>query len=301
MNNLKRRLIALAALMCVALTSVTGCSKAKDDSKSESGKSGSSQGQAADEAPLVVAPFTWSANEEGDDPLDTPDPEAPEGDKTEDPTASSEKTTEVEAVTDASGQPVTEFVTATDAQGQPVTNAQGQPVTEAVQVTTIVESAAQATTKAYTAATTGMYAMWIDISKDDNFYFNDSFVKVTFKVKDGIPDGKYDIKLTADLSTIAGVSLKPDYLIDGSITVGKNASAANNSASGDGFIIYGDNISAKQGDTVEYCINMKNNPGLAGLVVWFYYDKNAFEIVDCVPDGEFAEIAARTAQIGSQN
>ncbi|MBR6242075.1 MAG: hypothetical protein IKQ90_01125 [Ruminococcus sp.] len=182
MNNFKRRLIALAALMCVALTSVTGCSKAKDDSKSESGKSGSSQGQEADEAPLVVAPFTWSANEEGDDPLDTPDPEAPEGDKTEDPTASSEKTTEVEAVTDASGQPVTEFVTATDAQGQPVTNAQGQPVTEAVQVTTIVESAAQATTKAYTAATTGMYAMWIDISKDDNFYFNDSFVKVGERV-----------------------------------------------------------------------------------------------------------------------
>lgn len=306
MNNFKKRFIAIAALLCVALTSVTGCS-GKNES-SEGGNSGGKSGNSAsEEAPVVVAPFTWAANDtEDENPLDTPDPEAPTGDSAEDPTkASGEETTEYKAVVDENGEPVTEVVTATDAQGQPVTDAKGEPVTEVVPVTTVVQAATQAatreTTKAYTAATTGMYAMWIDISKDENFFFNDSFIRVTFKVKDNIPDGNYSINLTSDLSSIAGVSIKPDYLINGSVTVGKNATAVQGNIPSDGLVIYGDNITAKQGDTVDFCINMKNNPGLAALVVWFYYDKNAFEIVDCTPDGEFAEIAARTAQIGSKD
>ena len=86
--------------------------------------------------------------------------------------------------------------------------------------------------------------------------------------------------------------------MNGSIKVGDVAADSVDPSSMNGFAIYGDKLSAKQGDTIEFCINMKDNPGLAALCVWYYYDSNAFEIIDCVPDGEFAEISRNSTQMG---
>ena len=246
-----------------------------------------------------------------------------------------EVTTELVAVLDSNGEPVTEVVEATNNKGEKVTEAGGQPVTEVVPKVQVVEvtkasdekstgyvatgnvnGESDKTTKAsttdenknsdnsdsnnnssdYTPHTEGMYAMWIDISKNENFVFNDSFVKMSFKVKENTPDGTYNITIVPDLSSIAGVTITPDNVYSGAITV--NGSAETVDVSGDsGFVIYGDKVSAKQGDTVDLCLKMKNNPGLAALCVWFYYDSNAFELVDCAPDGEFAEVAGNKTQI----
>ena len=154
-------------------------------------------------------------------------------------------------------------------------------------------------TSSYTPHTDGMYAMWIDISKNEDFFFNDSFVKIKFKVKEDIPDGDYNITIVPDLSSIKGVTVKPDNVYSGTITVGGSAGTVDVSGE-QGLVIYGDKVSANKGDTVELCLNMKNNPGLAALCVWFYYDSNALEMIDCVPDGEFAEIAGDKTQIDTK-
>ena len=68
----------------------------------------------------------------------------------------------------------------------------------------------------------------------------------------------------------------------------------------DGITVYADNISAKAGDTIDYYLNLKNNPGLAAILVWFYYDKNAMEVLSVEPAGEFLEVSQGDTQVGTR-
>ena len=156
-------------------------------------------------------------------------------------------------------------------------------------------------TSEYVSNTKGMYAMWIDISKNEDFVFNGSVIKVTFKVKENAPDGIYNISLNPDLSSIEGVTINPDTILNGSIKVGDGTADSVDPSSMNGYAIYGDNLTAKQGDTVEFSINMKDNPGLAAMVMWYYYDSNALEVINCVPDGEFAEVSSNSTQTGEKS
>ena len=254
---------------------------------------------------------------------------------------SAEATTEKPVTTAyIAGEPITEVVTVTEANGEAVTEADGQAVTEvkiianATPETPVTNAPANndtgnstpdgnaqnpetsaensqnpeqtptnapEATSEYVSNTKGMYAMWIDISKNEDFVFNDSIIKVTFKVKENAPDGIYNISLSPDLSSIEGVTIRPDTILNGSIKVGDGSAEAVDPSSMDGFAIYGDNVSAKQGDTVEFSINMKDNPGLAAMVMWYYYDSNALEVVNCVPDGEFAEVSNNSTQTGEKS
>lgn len=307
MKNFKKRLIALVALTCVALSAFAGCAGKENSSKNESS-----------EEPVNAVPFQWGGEDDDitmdgveinkDDPVKA---DHVEPSKSSDESSSSNESSKSEEGTTGyvAGEPVTEIVPVTEANGEPVTQADGQPVTE---VKTITNSTPQPdnssgnnnsnvksnTDSDYVSNTKGKYAMWIDISKDENFVFNDSFIRVTMKVKDDAPNGIYDISIDPDLSSIAGVSIIPDTIMNGSIKVGDVAADAVDPSTMNGFAVYGDQISAKQGDTIEFCINMKDNPGLAALCVWYYYDSNAFEIIDCVPDGEFAEVSRSSTQMG---
>ncbi|MDE6798104.1 MAG: hypothetical protein K2J36_08860, partial [Ruminococcus sp.] len=228
------------------------------------------------------------------------------------------------------GEPITDLVTVTEANGQAVTEANGQPVTEVkiianatpetpatnapennnTENSTPDENAqnpeqtptnAPEATSEYISNTKGMYAMWIDISKKtENFVFNGSVIKITFKVKETAPDGIYNISLSQDLSSIDGDIVNPDTILNGSIKVGDGTAEAVDPSSMNGFTIYGDKVSAKQGDTVEFSINMKDNPGLAAMIMWYYYDSNALEVVNCVPDGEFADVSNNSTQTGEK-
>ncbi len=309
MKNFKKRLIALIALTCVALSAFAGCSNKENSSKNESS-----------EEPNLVTPFQWGGGEDDDDiTMDGVEINKDDPVKADhvDPSKSSdddESSKSEEGTTGyVAGEPVTEIVPVTEANGEPVTQADGQPVTE---VRTVTNSTPQPdnssnnnnsnsnnnvgsnTDSNYVSNTKGKYAMWIDISKNEDFVFNDSFIRVTLKVKDDAPNGIYDISIDPDLSSIAGVTIVPDTIMNGSIKVGDVAADAVDPSSMNGFAVYGDKISAKQGDTIDFCINMKDNPGLAALCVWYYYDSNAFEIIDCVPDGEFAEISRNSTQMG---
>ncbi|MDE5769999.1 MAG: hypothetical protein K2I06_00005 [Ruminococcus sp.] len=311
MKNFKKRLIALVALTCVALSAFAGCSD----------KEISSENDESSIEPVTAVPFQWGGDDDDitidgveinqDDPVKA-DHVATSKSSDESSSDDSEKSKDEENTTGyVAGEPVTEIVPVTEANGEPVTQADGQPVTEVKTITNSTPQPNNSSNNAnsnnnvssntdanYVSNTKGKYAMWIDISKDEDFVFNDSFIRVTLKVKDDAPDGIYDISIDPDLSSIAGVSIIPDTIMNGSIKVGDVSADAVDVSSMNGFAIYGDKLSAKQGDTIDFCINMKDNPGLAALCVWYYYDSNAFEIIDCVPDGEFAVISRNSTQIG---
>lgn len=327
MNNFKKRLIALVSLTCVALSMFTGCADSESDDSKKSKSSESSQAEEIE--PMTAFPFKWGSAEDGgltiegvdinqDDPVKADHVDATKAETTDE---NKEATTAYIA-----GEPVTEIVNVTEANGEAVTEADGQPVTEVKIITNATpepadnnsgnnnnsetpatdaanagaENAETQPASEYVSNTKGMYAMWIDISKNEDFYFNDSIIKITFKVKEDAPDGIYNISLNPDLSSIEGKSITPDTVLNGSIQVGSGSAGAADQAL-NGFSVYGDNITAKQGDTVEFSINMKDNPGLAALVMWYYYDSNALEVIDCVPDGEFAEVSKNSTQTGEKS
>jgi len=319
MNNFKKRIIALVALTCVALSAFAGCADNESDGDS-SKKSKKNESSQSSEEPMTAMPFRWGSESDNGITIDGVDINKDDPVKADhvDPTKASSETSEADTATDTTayiaGEPVTEIVTVTDANGQAVTEAGGQPATEVKTITNATPepttgnntnnnddttaTVANNTDAEYVSNTKGMYAMWIDISKNENFVFNDSVIKVVFKVKDTAPDGVYDISISPDLSSIEGVTIDADTIVNGSIKIGDGSADVVDPSTMNGFAVYGNHVTAKQGDTVEFSINMKDNPGLAAFCMWYYYDSNALEVIDCYPDGEFAEVSKNSTQTG---
>ncbi|WP_028516749.1 dockerin type I domain-containing protein [Ruminococcus flavefaciens] len=150
----------------------------------------------------------------------------------------------------------------------------------------------------YVSKTDSRYCFWLDISKNKDFVFNDDFIEVCFRLKDNIPEKDYAVRFSTDFSTVFGNSLVPDKVIQGNIRVGGDIEPQDVSSE-TGFVAYGDNVSAKPGEKVRYRINLKNNPGMAAMLVWVYFDSNAMEVEEIIPSGEFAEFAD-TASTGEK-
>ena len=290
MTDIRKKAIALAAVACVAITSAASCSK-KGASSSNSGTSAGSNSSSQSSAnggptlenienasgAVVITPFqTGSPADLANTGLTPPDTDIDLD--SDDPQT---KTTT---------QPATEIVEVTEANGEKATDANGAVVTQVVTKPTEASSD-------YKSKTDSRYCMWIDISKDSDYVFNGDFIEVVFKLKDNIPNKDYPVRFNPDFSTIAGKSISPDSVIQGNIRVGGTIDDQDVSSE-TGFVAYGDNVSAKAGDEVTYHINLKNNPGLAAMLVWVYYDSNAMEVEGIYPSGEFAKFA-RT-QTGSK-
>ena len=324
MKTLKQRIIAIAALTCVAMSAFTSCSDKSSSSKHAAADVGSDKDieiVTNEDGYMVAAPFQVITPEDGKVNLNGIDINAPDptraattekSDKTTTKVitlANGEEATEIVTELDENNQPVTEYVTVTDASGQVVTEAGGQPVTEAVVVTkavpateTVVVSdsdATEAETKPadYQSKTETKYIFWMNIDKDIDFDFEGQFVKLTFQVKADAPNGEYPITIDPDISTVAGKSLNREInVLNGCVNVGGTATPQN--ITSDGISVYADNVSAKPGDTVDLYFNIKNNPGVAAVMMWFSYDANALECKKVVATGDFADIAI--PQVGSQ-
>ena len=289
MKNFAKRIVAIFAVLAVAATTFAGCTK-----KEETSTTG-----APTKYPFEIGEAADNALTPGDPNLDlnAEDPVAPATEAEAEP--ATEIATEIEEATEADGQAATQYVAATEADGQEATDAQGAVVTEAVKVTNVVTSVVtkpveKATTPAYVAKEAGRYAMWLDISEDKNFFFENEMITAKFKVKEGIPDGDYKIKISPDLSDVAGVAIYPEKTIDGTIRVNNGTIEAVDVSKETGMVFYGDNIACKQGDTFDFNINIKNNSGLVAFCIWFYFDSNAFEFIEAHPSGEFEAIARNT-------
>ena len=295
MTDFRKKAIALAAVACVAITSAASCAMKEAGSSTGSNKTSSgnsanssSQQDSADISTLenienasgavVVTPVQTGSRADlagqgitppvGNVDLDSADPQ-----------------------TKSTTQAATEVVEVTEANGEKATDANGAVVTQIVTKDT-------SSSENYTSKTDSRYCMWLDISKDTDYIFNNDFIEVVFKLKDNIPEKDYAVNFNPDFATVAGKSLAPDKVIQGKIRVGGSIDPQDVSSE-NGFVAYGDNVSAKPGDEVVYHINLKNNPGLAAMLVWVYYDSNAMEVKEIYPSGEFSEFAKRT-QTGSK-
>ena len=318
MKNINKRIVAIAALLCVAMTGIVGCSSGSSNNNSTGSSSKEAAGNSASDsesptlseeelAAIMHSPFKFGGADDADAPaFSAPDADINGADPTK-PADGAKDTTKVEEVTDADGQPVTQMVIVTDEKsGQPVTDANGATATEPVKVTTIVNVSGEDKTpdvkpgSDYTPKTDSRYTLWYDISKDKDFLFEDDFIEVVFKVKEGIPDGDYKIQIVPDLSDIKGTVIQPAKVLEGTIRVNNGEIQPTDVSGENGFIFYGDNVACKQGDEITYHINVKNNSGIAGFVVWFKFDSNALEVKDCYPCGAFADLA-RSSEFGGGN
>ena len=290
MTNFRKKAIALAAVACVAVTSAASCSKkqASSTNNGTSAESNSSSQAASNNMPtlenienasgaVVVTPFQTGT------PADIANLglTAPNGIDLDSDDPQTKSTT----------QAATEVVEVTQANGEKVTDANGAVVTEIVTKTT--EASGE-----YTSKTDSRYCMWLDISKDSDYVFNGDFIEVVFKLKDNIPNKDYPVRFNPDFASVAGKSVSPDKVIQGNIRVGGDIEEQNVSSE-TGFVAYGDNVSAKPGDEITYHINLKNNPGLAAMLVWVYFDTNAMEVEGIYPSGEFEKFAS-TATTGEK-
>lgn len=286
MNNSKKRAIALSAILCAALAVSAGCSNKNNSS----------------EEPITGTPFTHGKASDGVTySIDTPSV-TPEG-----------SDTSIEVVTDAAGQPVTEVVygtetvvqPVTDEAGEPVTDEAGEPVTEEVVQTatqsngeletSVVQVTTEVTNTSANAVMDGVYTMWVDISKNENYFFNGDMIVATFKVKDNAPAGDYTIRVATDFATVAGQSVYTAENFNGTIRVGNGSIDVDDHASDDRFIYYAKNASCNAGDEVQVYFGVRNNPGVVAFNNWFYYDTNVFEFIDVTPTGEYADIAKNTS------
>lgn len=285
--NKKFRFAAAAAASVLAAAMFTGCA---DKTKNESSNQTS-------EEPLLEMPLEFGYNNNsGNNDLVAADPTKASGEEqsyvvvTD---ASGQPVTEYITVTEANGEPKTEFVEVTDANGEVVKDENGEPKTEVVNVTEAVEKTEPAEDSSYKPNIDSAYIMWADISKWEDYVFNDEFFAVTFKVKDTAKDGVYDIKITdGQFSCIlnGGTTVVADNIMDGKVFVSTDAEAQP-TVPDSGFSVYTDYVACKQGDEIVVRFSMKNNPGLVGMLIWFDYDKNALEIVKGKAAGDYADIA----------
>lgn len=321
MKSIMKKIIAVFAVLCVTAASFASCSSSKEESSQSSEKTTLSQeeidglmrqplsiGEASDGQNIAVDP---NANLDAEDPV-AESTTTTEAATTADTTKKADiaPVTTIENVTDDKGETVTTVVEVTDANGEVQTDADNKPVTEVVPVTkiaTVTTEASEeetteeetttkeaATESSYQAKNDGRYAMWLDVSKDANFFFEGDMLEITFKVKEDIPDGDYKIRISPDLSDVTGTTVNPDKVIEGTIRVNNGEIDAADVSSETGLVFYGDNVACKQGDEITFHINIKNNPGLVAFVIWFYFDSNALEYVDAHACGEYEEIAKQT-------
>lgn len=274
----------IAAILLVAVMGITlsGCSNDKDsvESASNSAAEVSDNGdannnnensgedsEAGDESDVEVeteedptgilvqdATFIWgtdagSGNDDTQDPTEAPEPEV---------------------------IVVTEYVAVTEAGGEQATDAAGETVTEVVTQT-------QTEAVTYVPAMDNFRSYWLDMVKRNGEYnkvFNGEFLVVTFKIKEGTPDGNYPI-VFGEQDFVNWEEEQLDVkTVDGYVTVGDAIPTAAGQAQPGQFTIQAKGVTGKAGDEVEVVFNVNDNPGLVGYVFNFEYDTNALEIVD---------------------
>ena len=192
-------------------------------------------------------------------------------------------------VTDAAGQSVTEWVVVEtrEIQTQPqqdATEAQQTPVTEAPPAP--APTPAPETEAAYTPTYDTCKAYWLDMSKQEDYFFNGEFLTITFEVNKDIPDGNYPVSIaTTDIASWDLVKYDP-VCINGEIAVG-GTPAEQDAISDKDFCLKVNSAAAKQGEIVTMTIDLANNPGFCAFVLDIQYDSSAMTIVEAEGGKDF--------------
>lgn len=277
MKSLRARIAAILLVAAMGVT-LTACSK---DDADKSSVSNSGNAEVSDNGENNNAD---NSNGGADAPTEDPTaflkqeitfgmaPGETADDQTQDPT---EAATEAPA---AAPQTiiVTEKVVVTEAGGATVTDAKGQKVTEVV-------TQVQTEAVPYVPAPKSEPIYWLNMTKGSNGeydkVFNGDIMTIEFRIKEGTPDGNYPIMLTS-----------PDFVnweeeqldiktVGGYVTVGDAVPTQPDQVQPGQFTISSTSVSGKVGDTIKVVINISDNPGLVGMVVFVEYDSAALEVV----------------------
>lgn len=302
MSNFRKKAIALASVICVALTSFASCAEPNSEKDKKDNTENTTQSAEVDANNSDAGNGADSGNANGNDSgndsgnssgnnnsADNKDSNGGKSDSNNTPTLAHVDNDKGNTIITPfqSGSPADLAAAGISLPGGDVDLNSEDPTSK------------NEDGSSYVSKTDSRYCLWIDISKDKDYVFNDEFIEVYFKLKKDIPEKDYAVRFKTDFSSIEGASLTPDKIIQGNIRVGGDIEAQNVSSE-NGFVAYGDNVSAKAGDEVCYRINLKNNPGMAAMLVWVYFDSNAMEVEDVIPAGEFADIAGASATSGSK-
>ena len=135
--------------------------------------------------------------------------------------------------------------------------------------------------------------LWFDSGLQSDLIFDGETLLFTFKIKDDAEEGTYPINFTrTDIANYGSKTVSSQILdvkaINGSVTVDGDAKK-DETSSGSGFIMTASNESGKPGDEITVTVNLKNNPGFAGLDIHLQYDSNALEIVKTGTGKDFKE------------
>lgn len=278
MKSLRARIAAILLVAAMGV-SLTACKNNDADNSSVSG----GNAEVSDNGDNSNA----GENSAEADNSENADPDAP----TEDPTAflkqeitfgmapgeeeETQDATEAPASTQAQAAQtniVTQKVVVTEAGGAAVTEANGQQKTEIV---TSVEEVAPT----YVPAPKSEPIYWLDMTKSSDWVFNGDIMTIEFKIKEGTPDGNYPLMLTS-----------PDFVnwdeeqlsvktVGGYVTVGNATPTQADQVQPGQFTVSTTSAKGNAGDTVKISVNLSDNPGLVGMVVFFEYDSNALEVI----------------------
>lgn len=233
--------------------------------------------------------------------------------------------TEADAAEDAAEtetviEEVTEFVEVTEDGGQPVTDAEGAAQTQPLVVETRLSVVSNnnggsgngnagnsgnsgnnnsgnndnnnnggnsgGNTQTYTPVYDTCKAYWLDMSQMGDYDFNGEFLKITFQVKDNIPQGSYPVSIaTTDIASWDLVKYEP-VKIDGEVAV-DSVVADQQDITGSDFTLKVNSTSAKPGDLATVIVDLENNPGFCGFVIDIQYDSNALSIVEASAGSDF--------------
>ncbi|MBR5371792.1 MAG: hypothetical protein IK130_06230 [Oscillospiraceae bacterium] len=180
--------------------------------------------------------------------------------------------TEPPVVTTMIGEDGKAYVAKTDINGTNVTQADGALATELFTGTVVSASYVED----YVPDMKTYLSMWIDTSKRDDYKFDGEFLVYEIKVKDDAKDGVYPIDFYhLDFANYAGDTL-PAYSNYGYICI--NSSKPSSETKLDGLTLVPEIVEAKPGDTIQYKVNIAQNPGICGFVLRMHYDSKAFEV-----------------------
>ncbi|MBR3267119.1 MAG: hypothetical protein IKI58_00060 [Oscillospiraceae bacterium] len=278
MNTLKR----YAALLLAGsmLLPAFACSKGKNDSSSSAGDSSSSSdfAQMFDEKNMVT-----DANGAPNFMLDFNDNIA--GVNDEDAINA--------IVTTIRGDDGKIYVPRTDINGTTVTQADGKPVTDVYTGTTLATTYASPD---YVPKFRNYMALWLDISKGENFVFDGNLLEYEMEIAQDAPSGVYPIEFTLiDMGDYDGKGFKQVDWNPGYVCINADEPTRNDVDNGN-LTLTAETISAKPGETARMKVKITNNTGIVAFRIMIRFDSNVISIKNAGAGKDLASFATLTAR-----
>ena len=187
------------------------------------------------------------------------------------------------------------YVAKTDINGQAAVNGSGETVTEVYKDAGKMDYQVN-----YTPEFKSYQALWLDISKKQDFVFDGNLLEFEFKVADDAPEGIYPVEIYfTDFSTYSANQdentplLKDVDTIKGYIAVSKDAPETDKP--GSKMTVSCDSISVKPGDTARFNVRVDNNPGIVAFVLRMRYDSKIVSIEKAAAGNDLGKRARLTA------